>query len=82
MSAVDTEKTDSPLVRASWPVGLRYRSLIPRIFARPWPTLVAVPGDILLPQESAREEEAMNAMKVDEGDPRLAMEKQQTGGRG
>ena len=55
VSAVDTEKTDSPLVRFSSPVGSRYCNLMPKNFAKPWPTLVAVlEEDILILQQKLR----------------------------
>lgn len=37
VSALDTEKTDSPLVMFSALVEVRYCSLIPKTFASPWP---------------------------------------------
>jgi len=42
VSALETEKTDSPLLILSTPVSWRYCSLMPRAFARLWPILVEV----------------------------------------
>lgn len=47
VSAVEAEKTDSPVVRFCWPVGLRYCSLIPKTLAKPWPTLLVPLEDMI-----------------------------------
>ena len=69
VSVVDEEKADSPLVSCSWPVGLRYCSLIPNTFAKPWPTLLAALDDMLISQQRSMD----NATKIDERTFRLAI---------
>lgn len=57
VSVVEAEKTDSPLLRSCWPVGLRYCSLIPKTLAKPWPTLPAPLEDMIVVQQRAGDDD-------------------------